>query len=108
MDLLFIKFMLNRRGRPCLKRKINFDPKIKYFKPQGVPVATLKIVELKEEELEAIRLKNMEELDQRECAQRMNTSPATLQRILSSAYKKIAIALVEGRAIKLVNNLKIK
>ena len=36
-------------GRPCLRRKINFNPKVKYFKPQGVPIATLDVIELKKE-----------------------------------------------------------
>lgn len=87
------KIMRNRNkqrmGRPCLERKVKFDPKVKYFKPRGVPVFFLEIVELKKEELEAIRLKNIKKLDQRECAKNMHTSPAILQRILSSAYKKL-------------------
>ena len=95
--------MQRRRGRPCLKRRVNFDPKIRYFKPQGVPVSMLEMIELKEEELEALRLKNIKKLDQQECAKKMNTSPATLQRILSSAHEKITIALIEGRAIKIIN-----
>jgi len=61
------------------------------------------VLELKEEELEAVRLKNIKKFDQRECAQKMNTSPATFQRILSSAHEKIAVALVEGKAIKIIN-----
>lgn len=61
------------------------------------------MLELKEEELEAVRLKNIKKFDQRECAQKMNTSPATFQRILSSAHEKIAVALVEGKAIKIIN-----
>jgi len=95
--------MRNRIGRPCLKRRINFDPKAVFFKPAGIPASQLEIIELKKEELEAIRLKNIKDLDQRECAKKMNTSPATLQRILSSAYKKIAIALIEGKVIKIIN-----
>ena len=63
----------------------------------------LDVVELKKEELEAMRLKNIKNLNQRECAEKMKTSPATLQRILSSAYQKIAIALTEGKAIKIIN-----
>ena len=94
----------NRLGRPCGKRRVKFDPKIKYFKPQGVPVANLEIIELSKEELEAMRLKNIKNLDQRECAEAMKTSPATLQRILASAYGKITIALVEGKAIKIIND----
>ena len=95
--------MRNRIGRPRLKRKIRFNPNVNYFKPQGVPMAILEMVELEKEELEAIRLKNIKNLDQRECAKKMKTSPATLQRILSSAYQKIAIALTEGKAIKIIN-----
>ena len=91
----------NRFGRPRLKRKIGFNPKVDYFKPQGVPMADLEVVELSKEELEAMRLKNIKNMDQRECAEAMNTSPATLQRILASAYNKISIALIEGRAIKI-------
>ena len=91
-------------GRPCLKRKVNFNPKVKYFKPQGVPMAVLDTVELKKEEIEALRLKNIKDLDQKECAEKMNTSPATFQRILSSAYKKISLALIEGNAIRVIDN----
>ncbi len=89
-------------GRPCKQRKIKFDPKVNYFKPRGVPVSGLDVVELKKEELEAVRLKNLKNLDQKECAEKMNTSPATLQRILASAYQKIADALVKGKAIKII------
>jgi predicted DNA-binding protein (UPF0251 family) len=91
------------KGRPYLRRKINFDPKVRYFKPQGIPMSALEFIELKEEELEAIRLKNIKNLDQKDCAKKMHTSSATLQRILSSAYKKIAEALVEGKAIRIIN-----
>lgn len=91
-------------GRPCLRRKIRYNPKIKYFKPNGIRASQLEIVELKNEELEAIRLKNIKNLDQKECASNMHTSPATFQRILANANKKIAIALVKGKAIKILND----
>ena len=87
--------------RPKLNRCINFDPKVTYFKPQGVPMRYLDIVELSMEEIEAIRLKNVEQLDQGECASKMNTSQSTFQRILSSAYSKVTRALVDGKAIKI-------
>ncbi len=63
----------------------------------------LEVVELASEEMEAIRLKNIKDLDQTECAKQMKTSQSTFQRILSSAYKKIAEALVEGKAIQIKN-----
>lgn len=88
--------------RPRLYRKIRFNPDVTYFKPQGVPMRELDEVELSMEEMEALRLKNIEELDQNECAKKMNTSQSTFQRILSSAYKKISEALIDGKAIKIV------
>lgn len=87
--------------RPRLCRRIGFNPKITYFKPRGVPVRILEVVEISVEELEALRLKNIEDLDQIEAAEKMHTSQSTFQRILSSAYKKISKALVEGKAIKI-------
>lgn len=90
-------------GRPCLRRKVNFNPKIRYFKPHGIRMFNLEEVELKKEELEAIRLRYIKNFDQRKCAKLMKTSPATLQRILSSANHKLATALVHGKAIKIIN-----
>ena len=90
--------------RPKLCRKIGFNPNITYFKPQGVPMRFLKVVNLSLEEIEALRLKNIEELEQTECAKKMKTSQSTFQRILSSAYKKISDALINGKAIEIVKN----
>jgi len=88
--------------RPRLCRIIRFNPNVTYFKPQGVPMRLLEIVELSIEELEALRLKNTKGFSQIECAKMMKTSQSTFQRILSSAYKKVTKALVEGKAIKVV------
>ena len=62
----------------------------------------LEVVELTTEEVEALRLKNKKDLDQVEAAKLMKTSQSTFQRILSSAYKKITKALIEGKAIKII------
>jgi len=88
--------------RPRLCRRIMFDPKITYFKPQGVPMRFLEIVELTAEELEAYRLRHINGLEQKEAAKKMRTSQSTYQRILYSAYKKIADALINGKAIKII------
>jgi len=61
----------------------------------------LEVVELTIEEAEALRLKNIKDLDQKEAAKKMNTSQSTFQRILSSAYKKITKAIIEGKAIEI-------
>jgi uncharacterized protein len=87
--------------RPRLCRRIRLRIKTDYFKPQGIPMRNLEIITLNKEELEALRLKNVKNLDQNEAAQKMNTSQSTFQRILSSAYKKVSKALVEGWAIKI-------
>lgn len=63
---------------------------------------SLEVIELTTEEVEALRLKNIKDLDQIECAKQMKTSQSTFQRILSSAYKKTAKALIEGKAIKII------
>lgn len=94
--------MRNRLGRPCARRRICIKPKTDYFKPQGIPVSELAVVELNQEELEALRLKNVKNLDQIEAAEKMKTSQSTFQRILSGAYKKISDALVNGKAIKII------
>jgi len=88
--------------RPRLCRRIGFNPSITYFKPRGVPMRELEVVELTAEEVEALRLRNIKDLEQEEAAKKMNTSQSTFQRILSSAYKKITEALIEGKAIKIV------
>lgn len=95
--------MRKRIGRPCLKRIIKFKSKVNYFKPQGVRMIDLEVIELTKEEIETIRLKSIVNLDQRDCAKLMHTSPATFQRILSRTNQKIAIALIKGKAIKIVN-----
>jgi len=62
----------------------------------------LSVIELTIEEAEALRLTNMKDLEQEEAAKKMNTSRSTYQRILSSAYKKITEAIIEGKAIKII------
>jgi len=88
--------------RPRLCRKIEFNPEVTYFKPQGIPMRDLEIVELTIEEMESYRLRHLNNLDQKEAAKKMHTSPSTYQRILYFAYEKIAEALINGKAIKII------
>jgi predicted DNA-binding protein (UPF0251 family) len=76
-------------------------PDVTYFKPAGVPIGVLNEVVLSVEEAEAIRLKDLECLEQEDGAGRMNISRATFQRILASARQKMADALLHGKAIKI-------
>lgn len=89
--------------RPKLNRKVSFNPKVRYFKPQGIPMRNIEVVELSNEEIEAYRLRYIHNLDQKSAAQKMHTSTSTYQRIIDLAYKKIADALINGKAIKIIN-----
>lgn len=89
-------------GRPRLRRHVRFDPRVDYFKPRGVPLSELEVVELTREELEALRLANLMGMDQTECAAKMQTSQSTLQRILLSARKKLTDAIINGKAIQII------
>ncbi|KKQ69251.1 MAG: hypothetical protein US89_C0002G0031 [Candidatus Peregrinibacteria bacterium GW2011_GWF2_38_29] len=88
--------------RPRLCRRIGLNPKVTFYKPQGIPMRHLKTIELTHEEWEALRLKHMEGLGQIESAKKMDTSQSTLQRILSSAQKKLGQAVVKGLAVKII------
>jgi predicted DNA-binding protein (UPF0251 family) len=88
-------------GRRRLRRKVSFTPLVTYFKPAGMPLARLQEVQLLVEEAEAIRLKDIEGLEQEECAHKMNISRSTFSRIMDSARKKIADALLNGKAIRI-------
>jgi uncharacterized protein len=90
---------LKKMARKIKKRNIGFFPEVTYFKPRGIPVSFLEDVSLSPDELEAIRLVDFEENDQHSAAKKMSISQSTLQRILSRARKKIAEALVVGKAI---------
>ncbi|MFC1847245.1 DUF134 domain-containing protein [Chloroflexota bacterium] len=74
---------------------------MRYFKPAGIPMRTLEEVQLSVEEAEAIRLKDLEGLEQEKGAERMNISRPTFQRVLASARQKMADALLNGKAIKI-------
>ena len=88
-------------GRQPLWRRVNFIPQVTYFKPAGIPLTRLQEVCLSVEEVEAIRLKDLEGLDQEECAQKMSVSRTTFARVLGSARQKIADALLGAKAIRI-------
>lgn len=89
--------------RPIKPRRLCFNPDVTYFKPKAIPLSLLEEVELKLDELEVLRFCDYQGFEQKEAAAKMNISQSTLQRILSSARKKIAEAIVEGKAIKINN-----
>jgi len=93
------------RPRKC--RRINNPngaPRSKLFKPQGVPMRGLEIILLKHDEVEALRLRDLEGLTQTEAAQKMDISQSTFQRILKIAQIKLSRAIIKGYAIQLEDN----
>lgn len=87
--------------RPKKPRCVRFDPEVTYFKPRGVPLSQLDEVTLAVEELEALRLVDLKNLDQIEAAKKMKISQATFNRIVTAVRQKIAQALINGEAIKI-------
>ena len=65
----------------------------------------LEEVDLTLDELETLRLCDLENLEQEEAAKRMKIFQSTLSRILVSVRKKVAEALIKGKAIKIRKKL---
>ncbi|HDS44535.1 MAG TPA: DUF134 domain-containing protein [Methanomicrobia archaeon] len=89
-------------------RCVGFQPQYRYFEPQVGPRGgklrardTVTETVLKLDELESIRLKDQLGLSQEEAAKQMGVSQPTFHRIVSEAHRKIADALVEGKAIRI-------
>jgi predicted DNA-binding protein (UPF0251 family) len=89
-------------ARPMKCRRVSCAVPARYYKPQGVPLCELEEVELALDEVEAMRLTDIEDLYQADAAQRMGVSRQTLGNIIARAHKKVAIALLEGKALRIV------
>lgn len=87
--------------RPRNFRRVGCLPQANFYKPRGVPLSVLQHINLTVDEIEAIRLADLQGLYQEEAAKKMNISRQTLGRILESAHKKIADALVNGKALSI-------
>lgn len=90
--------------RPRCRFRIGFFPKYRDFRPADCYCPESRCVEISGEEIEALRLKNIKNLDQTEAAKKMGVSQSTFQRVLSGAYKKVTESLVEGKILKITNN----
>ena len=88
-------------ARPTKWRRVTAIPEVAYFKPAGIPLRALEEVGLIVEEMEAIRLRDLESLQQEECAKRMRVSRPTFHRVLESARRKVADALINGKAVRI-------
>lgn len=86
--------------RPRKIRRISFKPEINGFKPKGDTEYKQEGLILTLDELEAIRLRDLEKLTQEEAAEKMNISQPTFYRLIESARQKVAEALVEGKELR--------
>jgi len=87
--------------RPRRPRCLRFQHNVYYFKSQGIPLRFLEEVILLPDELEALKLYEVDGLDQIKAAQKMKISQPTFARTLESAQKKVAPAIIKGKAIRI-------
>ncbi len=88
-------------ARPVKNRHISCVPAASYFKPVGIPMRELEEVVLGMDELEAIRLADLRGLYQADAAEKMGVSRQTIGNILNSAHRKLADALLNGKALRI-------
>ena len=87
--------------RPYCCRRVAGRPAASIFKPIGIPVRMLDEVVMTLDEFEAIRLADLDGLYQASAAERMGVSRPTFSRIAAAAHRKLADALVHGKALRI-------
>ena len=87
--------------RPKLARMVSEEPGVVYFKPAGIRMSSLKENTITIGEFEAIRLNDLLEIEQGKAAEKMGISQPTFHRLVSGARKKVADAIVNGKAIRI-------
>jgi uncharacterized protein len=85
--------------RPCKLRNVACDPEALSFKPCGIPRRNLEAVLMTLDELEALRLADLEGLYQEDAAKQMNVSRQTFGNIISSAHRKVADFLINSKSL---------
>ena len=73
------------------------------YKPVSIPLRKLSVVQIDLDEFEAMRLCDMEGLEQAKAGEEMGVSRGTVQRLLSSGRRKIIEAFLHNAAIKIKN-----
>ena len=87
--------------RPPCCRRVEGKPAASIFKPAGIPTRDLDEVVMTLDEFEAVRLADLEGLYQEQASEKMGVSRSTFSRIVEAAHRKIADALVHGKALKI-------
>jgi len=87
--------------RPPCCRRVSGPPAVALFVPAGADPRQLAQVAITLDELEALKLADLEGLYQEEAAARLGVSRPTFGRIIAAAHRKVAEALVEGKALRI-------
>lgn len=85
--------------RPCKPRCCRLFQGDPVFKPRGIPMRDLAVVHLRLDELEALRLCDLEGHTQQQAAERMGVSRGTVQRLLEGGRSRVVSALVTSSAL---------
>ncbi|MEZ0328254.1 MAG: DUF134 domain-containing protein [Dissulfuribacterales bacterium] len=88
-------------SRPPKCRIVEQEPVATYFKPRGIPMKNLEEKILTVEQLEAVRLCDLEGMGQEDASFKMGVSRQTFGRILTEARKHIAEAIVTGKCLRI-------
>ncbi|MFD3155378.1 DUF134 domain-containing protein [Haloimpatiens sp. FM7330] len=87
--------------RPRKWRKVGYVPTNNVFGPLQCGNSNREVINMEVEELESLRLMDLEGYDQIKCAQLMGIARSTFQRIYSSAKGKVADSIVNGKVLKI-------
>ena len=100
--------LITKMPRPKKHRKIKCTPTAYYFKPRAISLNNLEEVILEQDELESLRLADMLAYSHEQSAEQMKISRATFGRILEKARFKLIDAIMNGKAIRINEELPIK
>ena len=88
-------------ARPYKNREIISAPRAYYFKPRAVPLCELEETALFLDEFQALKYAELDGKDQAAAAAAMKISRQTFGNILAAARRKLADAVVNGKALKI-------
>ncbi len=87
--------------RPRKRRKVCRLPEISRYGPLTATPAEEAAIIMSVDEYEAIRLIDLEDFTQEQCADQMGIARTTVQRIYGDARRKAAQSLVHGKILKI-------
>jgi len=91
-------------GRPRKRRFCRRYAADRVYKPQGIPLRGIDTIEVSLDQFEALRLCDLEGLDQQQAGEKMGVSRGTIQRLLYGARRSIVEGIMNNKAI--IINLK--